>query len=49
MCHNFHETPKNGFIKNNQLADLTIKTPNNVYRGRQTEDFKKTLDEILKR
>jgi hypothetical protein len=49
VCHNFHETPKNGFIKNNQLADLTIKTPNNVYRGRQTEDFKKTLDEILKR
>jgi len=48
LCKSFHETPKNGFIKNNLLASLTIKSPNDVYRGKLAEKFKTSLNDIIK-
>lgn len=46
ICNVVHERPKGGFYKNKELAKLTEKKPNDIYRSKAAEDLKLTLKEL---
>ena len=49
LCKEFHEMPKNGFIKSLRLAKLIDIKPNEVSRSKEASEFKSVLNKIFEK